>query len=94
MTAAQARAIADRAATAVLAQQTEEHRRRDPAVALRLEDYRSRVVRRDTAGVDAYDVTYAHANPAVPFVVWTGHPMHFTVRVSSADARPEIIPGE
>lgn len=34
------------------------------------------------------------ANPDVPFVVWTGHPMHFTVRVGAGPDQVEVVPGE
>lgn len=94
MTEAQARAVADEAARRVLEQQTAEHRRRDPAVDLRLEDYEARVVERATPQGDAYDVSFVHANPDVAFAVWTGHPMHFTVRVGPEPDRVDVVPGE
>ena len=41
-----------------------------------------------------WDVRYLHANPEVPFVKPTGHPMHFMVRVGPSVDQIDVVPGE
>ena len=86
LTAAAARAAADDVARRVLAAET--------ALDLRLEDYEVEVVQAGDGDAPVWDVRYVHANPQVPFVKPTGHPMHFTVRVGPSADQIDVVPGE
>jgi hypothetical protein len=86
LTAAAARTAADDAARRVLAAETEYD--------LRLEDYVVEVTQAGEGDAPAWDVRYVHANPQVPFVRPTGHPMHFTVRVGPGADQVDVTPGE
>lgn len=86
MTAAAARAAADEVARRVLAAET--------AFDLRLEDYDVEVIQAGEGDEPVWDVRYVHANPQVSFVMPTGHPMHFTVRVGPSADQIELVPGE
>jgi hypothetical protein len=86
LTVAAARAAADEAARRVLATEAEYD--------LRLEDYEVEVTQADEGAAPVWDVRYVHANPHVPFVKPTGHPMHFTVRVGPSADQIDVVPGE
>lgn len=45
-------------------------------------------------GTYTYEVSYVYDNPAAPFVVWTGHPMHFLVRLGPDSEQIVVVPGE
>jgi hypothetical protein len=89
-----AREAADEVARRVLAEETERGRARDPEFHLRLEDYEADVTRVPGRDEALWEVRYHHANPRVPFIVPTGHPIHFTVRVGPGPNEVEVIPGE
>jgi len=90
----QARAISDHAAVRILREANDEHRRRDPDVDLRIDQYRVEARERPTEDGPQYEFLYEHADPSVPFILWTGHPMHFVVRVGPREEQVEVIPGE
>lgn len=88
------RAASDEVARRVLTEAENELRATDPAVELRLEDYDVQASTRAVPGgsIDEFFYTYARTDP--PFVVWTGHPMHFTIRVGPGRDDVQVVPGE
>jgi hypothetical protein len=92
--AAAAREAADEVARRVLAAEAERGRAGDPGFDLRLEDYDAEVTRVGEPDEPVWEVRYSHANPQVPFIVPTGHPRHFTVRLGPGADDIEVTPGE
>ncbi len=81
--------IADQVATEELRRAEVEGRSRDTNVVFRLSDYRVSVSEKPTA----YRFFFQHNNPNVPFELWDGHPMHFTIYVDKKSGRTKIIGG-
>lgn len=91
--AARAREIADRMAAGEIRRVEQDHRRSNPDVVLRMEDY---TVTAGTTEVPdpAFTFLYVYSREDPPFELWAGHGMHFSVRVNRETGEPLMMGGE